>query len=420
MDTRIPLLGIQPDFAGSLQNGLQARQLQQQVQQQGAMNALYRQQGPAIAQGQPQALNALAQFDPAASQTAQMSALKIQDIKDQAKAAASAAAAKMTADQTAQVAAETEGFVRGAVPLYEAMKSGQPGASQQLDAYLAAHKIPATSQNIETVLYASQGALEALQAYGKMNPAPVAPEPLSAQGKFASDQKAGFVDPNAVYQSGATTIDLGGGTNKQVFDAMQASMDAANAAQTGLNAVTNAQAELPGAITGFGANQRLALAKIATYFGADPSAVTDTETFRSAIAPQIAATMKATVGSTQISNADREFAEKASGGSITLDTTSIARLLDIMKRADTVIIQRHNDRLNKVYPDNGQYVRERALFGVTAPQAVGAASEQTPAPAAPRQQYPGAPEVGAKDGNFTYLGGDPADPKSWQPNVSGQ
>jgi hypothetical protein len=150
---------------------------------------------------------------------------------------------------------------------------------------------------------------------------------------------------------------------------MQGSFDAASGALTGLNSITNAQTALSGAITGFGADQRLALAKVATYFGADPSAVTDTETFRAAIAPQVAATMKATVGSTQISDADRKFAEQASGGSIALDQTSIARLLDIMKRADEVIIAKHQAKLDKVYPDtpDGKYARERALFGLDVP-----------------------------------------------------
>ena len=75
--------------------------------------------------------------------------------------------------------------------------------------------------------------------------------------------------------------------------------------------------------------------------------------------------MKATVGSTQISNADREFAEKAAGGSISLDEGSITRLLDIMERASSVAIQGHMRRLDTVYPsDNPEYARERALFGV--------------------------------------------------------
>ena len=76
--------------------------------------------------------------------------------------------------------------------------------------------------------------------------------------------------------------------------------------------------------------------------------------------------LKATVGTTQISNTDREFAQQAAGGSINLDGKSIARLLDIMSRAGASIVQGHMDRLNKVYPEDaaGTFRRERALFGV--------------------------------------------------------
>jgi hypothetical protein len=86
--------------------------------------------------------------------------------------------------------------------------------------------------------------------------------------------------------------------------------------------------------------------------------------------------MKATVGSTQISNADREFAERAAGGSITLDQTSISRLLGIMERASTAVIAEHNDRLDRIYPGSGKFERERAIFGLPAqPQPVQAAPQ---------------------------------------------
>jgi hypothetical protein len=122
-----------------------------------------------------------------------------------------------------------------------------------------------------------------------------------------------------------------------------------------------------GIVSGVGANFNLGLRRAAAALGADASKVVNTETFRSAIAPQIAAMMKATVGSTQISNADREFAEKAAGGSITLNEGSIRRLLDIMERANVGLIETHKKRLDAVYPETGNFGRERALFGVDAP-----------------------------------------------------
>jgi hypothetical protein len=128
---------------------------------------------------------------------------------------------------------------------------------------------------------------------------------------------------------------------------------------------------------------RLGLQKIGALLGADTSKIENTETFRSAIAPQVSAMLKATVGSANISNSDREFAEKAAGGSIVLDQGSVTRLLDIMERANGAVLEGHQKRLDAVYPDNGQYTRERALFlPVMAPAPVpGAAAPATPAPA---------------------------------------
>lgn len=167
-------------------------------------------------------------------------------------------------------------------------------------------------------------------------------------------------------RAGATNVNVGGGSDKQLFDAVEESAKSANAAATGLASISEARRAVEGGgFFGSGADIRLQLAKVATALGADGRKVTNTETFRSAIAPQIAAMMKATVGSTQISNADREFAAQAAGGSITLDETSIKRLLGIMERAGKDIIDRHNKKLDTIYPDNGKFDRERALFSVS-------------------------------------------------------
>ncbi|MEN6545604.1 MAG: hypothetical protein ABFE07_06140 [Armatimonadia bacterium] len=180
-----------------------------------------------------------------------------------------------------------------------------------------------------------------------------------------------------------------GGDNKQVFTAVADSYEKANAAANGLNAIREAKAALnAGGIFGAGADFRLGLQKVGAALGvADTAPITNTETFRAAIAPQVSAMLKATVGSTQISNSDREFAEKAAGGSITLDPSSIARLLDIMERAQRGVVEGHNKRLDLVYPkDNPQVQRERALFAVQVPD--------LPAMTPPPAQSPAAPAAG--------------------------
>lgn len=169
---------------------------------------------------------------------------------------------------------------------------------------------------------------------------------------------------------GGVNVNVGGGSDKQMFDAVKESADAARAAATGLTAIQEARGAIEGgAILGAGADARLGFAKLGQVLGlGDPEKIVNTETFRSAIAPQVAATMKATVGSTQISNADREFAEKAAGGSITLDPKSITRLLGIMEKANRVIIEQHQSRLDTIYDDKDKFKKERALFSVAAPE----------------------------------------------------
>ncbi|PZP67911.1 MAG: hypothetical protein DI604_20210 [Delftia acidovorans] len=221
------------------------------------------------------------------------------------------------------------------------------------------------------------------------------------QGTFAEYQtqmrKAGAASNN---------VNVGGGSDKQVFDEMKSSYDSARTAASGLNSLREARKAVEGgAILGIGADNRLALQKIGAQLGVtNPDAIINTETFRSAIAPQVAALMKQTVGSTQISNSDREFAEKAAGGSIALEKGTITRLLDIMERANTEVVKNHADRLNRVYPEGQSFDRERALFGIAVPEA--------PAPVTAPQQN--GPKAGDVEGGFMFKGGDPSDPKSWE------
>lgn len=164
----------------------------------------------------------------------------------------------------------------------------------------------------------------------------------------------------------------GGGSDKQIYDSLEESAKGARTAATGLTGITQARKAMTGpggVITGFGADERLGLAKVGSFLGiTDPAAIQNTETFRSAIAPQVAAMLKATVGSANISNSDREFAEKAAGGSIKLDGGTIHRLLGIMEAAGREVVADHSRKLDAVYPadpkDPNKFRRERALFGV--------------------------------------------------------
>ncbi|UQD69206.1 hypothetical protein JEY40_24635 [Bradyrhizobium japonicum] len=133
--------------------------------------------------------------------------------------------------------------------------------------------------------------------------------------------------------------------------------DAATAADT-IRYVQSARGELDkggGIIAGAGANERLQLQKVGSLLGvANPDAITNTETFRTQIKPIVLSTVKGLGAGSGISNADREFAEKAAGGDITLDQSTIRRVLDITERAARSKIQRYNklgESMRKSQPD---------------------------------------------------------------------
>lgn len=193
----------------------------------------------------------------------------------------------------------------------------------------------------------------------------------------------------------------GGGSDKQIFDSVEESAKGARAAATGLAGLGEAKRALDaGIISGAGANERLGFQKVGALLGlANPESIQNTETFRAAIAPQVAAMLKSTVGTANISNSDREFAEKAAGGNITLDAGSIRRLIDIMERAGAATVKAHSDRLDAIYPDDPKFKRERALFGVPMPQQPGAP--------------PPPPNRGQLIDGFRFKGGDPADKSNW-------
>ena len=153
----------------------------------------------------------------------------------------------------------------------------------------------------------------------------------------------------------------------EVIKRVAESKDTADKSVTAFNAIRTARSALDaGAITGFGANQRLDWAKLNQLMGLGDrgSEIANTEVFRSSMAPAVASMLKATVGTTQISNTDRDFAEKAAGGQITLDAASIKRLLDVSHRLSLETMGKHQTTMDAIYRDNPQ---AQALFGVDPP-----------------------------------------------------
>ena len=141
----------------------------------------------------------------------------------------------------------------------------------------------------------------------------------------------------------------------------------AQSSYSALTALNEAEAAVDqGIISGAGANQVLGLQKVGALFGLDPQAIVNTETFAAAMAPVVAATLKATAGTANLSNADMEFAKKAAAGDIGLDSGSIKRLIGVLRRANESVVTNYKARLDKVYPEDesGTYGRERSIFGL--------------------------------------------------------
>ncbi len=195
----------------------------------------------------------------------------------------------------------------------------------------------------------------------------------------------------------------------QVFGAIKEQREGAMAAAQSLPAIQQANAAIrSGAILGAGADQRLDLAKTLSLFGYKDQgdAAANTEVFRSAVAPVVLATVKSLGAGSGISNADRDFAEKAAGGNINLEPETIKRLLDLGERAANAKVAAYNDTLNGVYPDSDpKNAQVRQLFQVRMPDM--GAPAAAPAPAAASQAAPVAPPAGMAppQGGGGYLPG---------------
>jgi len=107
----------------------------------------------------------------------------------------------------------------------------------------------------------------------------------------------------------------------------------ASDAQIMINNIEDSLPLLDTAITGIGADARLFLGRVAVFLGDDPSSVVDTELYVAQAAPRVAAQIKALGSGTGLSDADREFTEKAVGGNIAMNAESLRRLLNILKNS---------------------------------------------------------------------------------------
>lgn len=107
-----------------------------------------------------------------------------------------------------------------------------------------------------------------------------------------------------------------------------------------------------GIISGTGANFRTSLNKALNTLGFDynEDVIANTEAFAAAQAAQVAQIIKAFGAGTGLSDADREFALKASGGDITMSEGAIRKILKINLEASRNIIKNYNREAETLDP----------------------------------------------------------------------
>jgi len=153
----------------------------------------------------------------------------------------------------------------------------------------------------------------------------------------------------------------------QVFKTIEESSKVAQSAAKSLEASRQAMdAFKQGAITGFGADKKLDIAKLFTAMGLvdKGNIIANTETFKGAMQPVIASILHQTSGTSQLSEGELYFAKNAAAGNITLDPKSIQQLMTIIDKGSRGVIEDHQRKMDVLFPNNPQ---AKATFGVEMP-----------------------------------------------------
>lgn len=247
--------------------GKEARRVADAAEQINAMQSFIGQNGQAIMAGDQNALGQLAGFGVAGLQTAMgvqdnldvrqdraynRDRAKVEDGRDDERWRLEVEEYKkgLTAEQAAQEAAVYENAAK------MALTATSPEQWDQLATENGAPELVGQFDNRQAVAARFMTTAEVLKANG---PA----EPLSTPGKVQADINAGLLPADTPIQGPDTVVNLGGGSDKQVFDTLAASGEKAGAALVGLNGLSEASKALnAGAITGFAADQRLFLSKL--------------------------------------------------------------------------------------------------------------------------------------------------------------
>lgn len=187
--------------------------------------------------------------------------------------------------------------------------------------------------------------------------------PQTTEGKLNADLQSGLITQEQAIAAeqrlskpGVTVnnnigdkgfIELSKGMSKELLAQRQGAMDAAASLRTNEEAVNLLNS---GAITGTGAEFLISAGKLLQRAGItsfdDP--IANTEAFQAAMAQNVGRIIKLFGSGTGLSDADREYAQKAAAGQITLSEQSLRRIIDINDRASRNVITRYNALADQV------------------------------------------------------------------------
>lgn len=179
--------------------------------------------------------------------------------------------------------------------------------------------------------------------------------------EFQTEQKqAGRTQINNTVGAGETALSrsLGEQTAKSLSSGQETAQSAANAIENGYEARKLLDS---GMISGTGANVRTAIGDAMVTAGLidagsdEAEKLANTRAFVSTMGRQTLDLVKQLGAGSGISNADRDFAEKVSGGSIELTPPALRRILDINEKVSRRYVSKHNERVKRVLGDKDQF-----------------------------------------------------------------
>jgi hypothetical protein len=192
LNPNIILSGKQPDFVNVLGRSNQAAAQQNQIQRDNNRNALYQEQGPAIAAGDQNALNALAQFDPKEALSIQGQRQNMQINKEELQLRRQNGARQAEAwaqSQDDRVKADTAAKIKQG--LLMAGQAYQAGDQATFDRILQQSGVPPTPMDQFPYMAAGfEGFLETLEKASKFGQPP-APEYGVTDGQFYDKNNPG-------------------------------------------------------------------------------------------------------------------------------------------------------------------------------------------------------------------------------------